>query len=185
MKDYYARLKEAVRSIGRNPGDCNVTFAFQPIVGETTAIAQENARLHNDLINADAGLVLLSGHLGHDLSKHDLDAGIDTIEVEGARTFAQALTSDGARVRTLREIAFANARGVNTPQIDGSPGEIADWMEETMEAVGGDGFMVSPVSVPTAMEEFVDLVVPELQRRRIMRDGYESDKTFREQLLAF
>lgn len=185
MKVYYARLKDEIRAVDRNPEDCKICFAFQPIVGETESIAKEKARLHNGLVNPEAGLVILSGYLGCDLSNYDMDAGIDTLDVEGARGLAQAVSHDGEEVRTLRDIAYAIARSINTPQIVGSGAQVADWMEATMEEVGGDGFLISPISVPSSIEDFVDLVVPELQRRKVMRDGYESDKTFREQLLAY
>jgi len=37
---------------------------------------------------------------------------------------------------------------------------------------GGDGFMLSPIYCPGAIEEFVDIVVPELQRRGPFRTSY-------------
>ena len=48
----------------------------------------------------------------------------------------------------------------------------ATLMEEFFHIVGGDGFMLSPIYCPGAIEEFVDLVVPELQRRGLFRTDY-------------
>jgi len=45
-------------------------------------------------------------------------------------------------------------------------------MEDYFDQVGGDGFMLSPIYSPGAIEEFVDLVVPELQRRGRYRQDY-------------
>lgn len=45
-------------------------------------------------------------------------------------------------------------------------------MEAFFDHVGGDGFMLSPIYCPGAIEEFVDLVVPELQRRDRFRTEY-------------
>lgn len=185
MKRYYERLKGAMVEQGRDPNHCKVCFGMQPIVGETEAIAREKAKLHNDMLNPEAGLVMLSGHLGYDLSGEDLDRDIRhlTEAVPGARGFVEAFSSgEGKEARTLRDIALAQARGVNTPQVVGSPGQVADWMEEAMQVAGGDGFLISPTHVPGAIEDFVDLVVPELQRRHLIRDGFSEGKTFRDHL---
>ena len=54
----------------------------------------------------------------------------------------------------------------------GTPAEVADQLESFFDFVGGDGFMLSPTHSPGAIEEFVDLVVPELQRRGRFRTRY-------------
>jgi alkanesulfonate monooxygenase SsuD/methylene tetrahydromethanopterin reductase-like flavin-dependent oxidoreductase (luciferase family) len=54
----------------------------------------------------------------------------------------------------------------------GTPAQVADQMEDYFDKVGGDGFMLSPIYSPGAIEEFVDLVVPELQRRGRYRQDY-------------
>ena len=53
-----------------------------------------------------------------------------------------------------------------------APAEVADQMEDYVDQVGGDGFMLSPIYTPGAIEEFIDLVVPELQRRGRYRRDY-------------
>jgi alkanesulfonate monooxygenase SsuD/methylene tetrahydromethanopterin reductase-like flavin-dependent oxidoreductase (luciferase family) len=45
-------------------------------------------------------------------------------------------------------------------------------MEAFIDEVGGDGFMLSPIYCPGAIEEFVDQVVPEFQRRGRFRTAY-------------
>jgi alkanesulfonate monooxygenase SsuD/methylene tetrahydromethanopterin reductase-like flavin-dependent oxidoreductase (luciferase family) len=92
-------------------------------------------------------------------------------------------SSSGTKMK-LADIAKAHARGVGVPQIVGTPAQIADWMVTTMATVGGDGFLLSPTYVPGSTEEFVELVVPELQRRGVIRDEY-IEGTLRDNLLAF
>jgi alkanesulfonate monooxygenase SsuD/methylene tetrahydromethanopterin reductase-like flavin-dependent oxidoreductase (luciferase family) len=50
---------------------------------------------------------------------------------------------------------------------------VADQMEAFMTTVGGDGFMLTPIYSPGAIEEFVDLMVPEFQRRGVYRTEYK------------
>ena len=54
-------------------------------------------------------------------------------------------------------------------------------MEEWLTTGGSDGFNVMFHTVPAGLDEFVDRVVPELQRRGIFRREYEG-KTLRENL---
>ena len=185
MKRYYDSLKEKVVKAGRDPDAVKVMFGVQPIIGETEAIAAAKAEVHNSLIDAEAGLAILSGHLGYDLSQEDMDATLDGLKVPGVQGLVDMYeTSTGSPVKNLRDIAKAHARGVSVPQIVGSGESVADWMEQMMDRVGGDGFLLSPAYVPGSVEEFVELVMPELWQRDLVREDYLAG-TFRENLLAF
>jgi alkanesulfonate monooxygenase len=63
----------------------------------------------------------------------------------------------------------------------GDAKQVADRMEEWYVGKGCDGFMVAAPVVPTGMERFARLVIPELQRRGLFRSEYEG-KTLRENL---
>ncbi len=52
-----------------------------------------------------------------------------------------------------------------------------------MDATGLDGFNVGQFVSPGSFRDFVELVVPELQRRGLFRTEYEGT-TFRENLLG-
>ena len=69
-------------------------------------------------------------------------------------------------------MAQRHGQSVGLLQMVGTPTEVADQMEDYVDQVGGDGFMLSPIYTPGAIEEFVDLVVPELHRRRRYRRDY-------------
>lgn len=74
---------------------------------------------------------------------------------------------------TLKEAAIRHGQGVGLPQFVGTPEMIADQMEAFVGEVGGDGFMLSMIYCPGALEEFVDQVVPLLQARGIYRTQYK------------
>jgi alkanesulfonate monooxygenase SsuD/methylene tetrahydromethanopterin reductase-like flavin-dependent oxidoreductase (luciferase family) len=78
-------------------------------------------------------------------------------------------------------VAQNHGQSVGLPQMVGTPGDVADQLEAYFDFVGGDGFMLSPIYSPGAIEEFVDLVVPELQRRGRFRREY-AGKTQRDHL---
>jgi alkanesulfonate monooxygenase SsuD/methylene tetrahydromethanopterin reductase-like flavin-dependent oxidoreductase (luciferase family) len=73
---------------------------------------------------------------------------------------------------TLREVAQRHGQSVGLPQFVGTVKSVSDQMEAFLAEAGGDGFMLSPIYCPGAIEEFVDGVVPELQRRGLLRSGY-------------
>jgi len=63
----------------------------------------------------------------------------------------------------------------------GTPVDIADQIEDWFVNEGADGFNLKPSFIPESLNEFIDLVVPELQKRGIFRKEYEGT-TLREHL---
>jgi alkanesulfonate monooxygenase SsuD/methylene tetrahydromethanopterin reductase-like flavin-dependent oxidoreductase (luciferase family) len=111
-------------------------------------------------------------HLDFDLSKIALDelmALRTEPQLQRMQTRYRTLTGE---LLTLREVAQRHGQSVGLLQMAGTPAEVADHMEDFFDQVGGDGFMLSPIYTPGAIEEFVDLVVPELQRRGRYRRDY-------------
>jgi FMN-dependent oxidoreductase (nitrilotriacetate monooxygenase family) len=177
MKWYRDELRErAATKFGRDPDTLKVYYGFQPFVGETEEIARQKADRHNALISPEAGLAMLSGHMGYDLSQHPLDEPIERfaeLEVPGSQGTIDMYTRiSNDSIETLADIGRMHGRSVGAPQVVGTAEQIADWMQETMEFVGGDGFMLSPAYLPGSVEEFVDLVVPVLQDRGLVRSEY-------------
>ena len=79
--------------------------------------------------------------------------------------------ADGSSM-TLREAGERHGQSVGLPQFVGTPEQVADQMQAFIAEVGGDGFMLSMIYAPGALEEFVDQVVPILQQRGIYRTAY-------------
>ena len=61
----------------------------------------------------------------------------------------------------------------STLELIGTPRTIADQMEEWLLDRGCDGFNVMFPYLPGGLDDFVDRVVPELQRRELFRREYE------------
>jgi FMN-dependent oxidoreductase (nitrilotriacetate monooxygenase family) len=168
---YYDDIKRLVVTEGRPPEACKILFGIQPILGASEAEAREKQEVHNSLVPLEGGLAILSGHLDFDLSALGLDAIMalrTEPQLQRMQTRYRTLTGE---LLTLREVAQRHGQSVGLLQMAGTPDQVADQMEAYFDAVGGDGFMLSPIYTPGAIEEFVDLVVPELQRRgRCHRD---------------
>lgn len=82
---------------------------------------------------------------------------------------------------TLRELLGYLSAGGGHLTLIGTPKDIVDEMERWFDAGVADGFNLMPPEFPNSLEDFVDDVVPELQKRGLYRTEYEGT-TFRENI---
>ena len=135
-------------------------------------------------IPLDAILARLSGVFGVDLSQFDPDRPLAEMETQASRgLMAATLTGADGQSVTLRQAAAQWALSVAIPQVVGTPEQVAAEIEHTWRATGCAGFNLSPNTNPDSVDDFVDPVVPILQRRGVFRSEYEG-KTFRENLAS-
>jgi FMN-dependent oxidoreductase (nitrilotriacetate monooxygenase family) len=181
-KAYYDEVKTRMVKYGRRPEECKIFPAVIPFIGETESIAREKQAFHNELADPISGLITLSSHLSHDFSQYELDEPIQDVKINGVQgmyDLAVRLTKNDKL--TLRGIGRLYAQGVLLPHVLGTPAQIADQLEEIFRNGEADGFIISPAYLPGAFEEFVQSVVPELQRRGLFRKEY-AGSTLRENL---
>ena len=170
---YYADVKGRMPALGRDPEHLKILPGAVVILGETEAEARAKRTRLDDLVHPDSGLANLSVRLGVDASGFDLDAPLPEIPETNASKTSQAQILDyarrtGATVRDLarRVGAYAGLHFV------GTPAQVADRMEEWLESRGCDGFNVMFPFVPEGLDDVVDRLVPELQRRGLFRRDY-------------
>jgi alkanesulfonate monooxygenase SsuD/methylene tetrahydromethanopterin reductase-like flavin-dependent oxidoreductase (luciferase family) len=177
MKQFYDAVKAQLPAYGRRPEACHILTAIMPFVAATRAAAEQKRDAHNALIHPLVGLSTLSSHSNVDFSQHALDLPIAHVQSGGTQgLFASVLRLTQEQGLTLREIGAVYGRGILVPQIAGTVSEIADYMQGIIEAGASDGFVISPAFLPDSFEEFVDHVVPELQRRALFRTDYASHR---------
>ncbi len=117
---------------------------------------------------------MLSGQLGIDLSGHPLDGPIPDVALpDSSHAFARALLNKARRESmTLRDLYNLTTAARGHMVVCGTPTSIADTLEQWFTDGAADGFNIMPAYFPDAFNEFVDLVVPELQRRGLYRTRY-------------
>lgn len=180
-KRYFDTIKGRMAELGRAAGECRILFGAQPIIGASEAEAREKQAFHNALVPLEGGMTILSAHADFDLSKLSPDTLMADREEPQLQRLKTRFRKPSGESMTAREVAERHGQAVGIPQFVGTPGSIADQMEAFLHTAGGDGFMLSPIYCPGAIEEFVDLVVPELQRRGLMRTEYKG-RTLRDLL---
>ncbi|WP_432563622.1 LLM class flavin-dependent oxidoreductase [Kineococcus sp. SYSU DK003] len=176
-------LRRRVERFGRNPDEVKVLVGMTPIIGATDAAARESAQRMRDLIPEDlavSNLMPLAG--GYDLRQHDLDGPMPDLPESNAGKSHRAAILDVARRGNLSIVETARyfAEG-SYLKVIGSPSSAADTMQEWLEADACDGFLAVPTHFPAGVEDFTQLVVPELQRRGLFRTEY-TGRTLRENL---
>jgi alkanesulfonate monooxygenase SsuD/methylene tetrahydromethanopterin reductase-like flavin-dependent oxidoreductase (luciferase family) len=185
MQQYSTDLNDRlVNKFNRPPGSVKLIYGLQCIVGESHAHAQEKYELIRNNIPLEGALAWISGHFGPDFSKYNLDEYVQNIEIPGIQgLFESIIYAKGGDPITVKEAALYYAMGMGMPITIGTPSDIADTIEHYMDDGGADGFMLVATYTPGCFEEFVDLVIPELQRRGRYRQVYPGD-TLRENLLS-
>jgi len=180
MKRYMERLKATASEIGHTaPG---VVFGVQPIVGGTQEEAQAKLDGLVERLPIEGCLARLSGTMGVDFSGVELDQPLREMETQASQGLMKAFTSVlGDRPFTLREVAIKWGLSVGMPQIVGSPEQVADQLENIWRETGCTGFNMTPNIMPSSVEDFVDQVVPILQKKGVYRTEY-TGSTFRENL---
>lgn len=159
-----------------------VSFGIQPVLGGTEEEAHRHIENLRDRIPIDVALTRLGGALGMDFSAMELDQPLREMATEASQGLMKAMTSMlGDRPFTLREAAMSYGLSIGIPQLIGTPEQVADRIEQIWRETGCHAFNVTPTINPGSVEDFVDQVVPILQKRGIYRTEYEG-KTFRENL---
>jgi FMN-dependent oxidoreductase (nitrilotriacetate monooxygenase family) len=188
MRQYADDLNERLETTFNRPaGSVKLIYGLQTVVAETRSEAEEKYERIKACIPLEGALAWISGHFGLDFSKMDLDENVKNLEVPGIQGLFESIIyakdPKGEVPVTVKEAALIYAQGMGMPVAVGTAKDIADQMESYLDEGGADGFMLAATYTPGCYEEFVDLVVPELQRRGRYRTAYSGD-TLRANLLS-
>ena len=181
-KAFYADVKDRMAAVGRPRDHMKILPGALVIVGDSEAEAREKRALLDSLVHYDSGIASLSIALGHDASKFDPDGPLPPVPETNAgksgRERVMKLAKDEGL--TVRQLA-GRYGGYPGHSMVGTPSSIADEMETWLMEAGSDGFNIMFPFLPAGLDDFVDKVVPELQRRNLFRTTYEG-ATLRENL---
>jgi FMN-dependent oxidoreductase (nitrilotriacetate monooxygenase family) len=173
---FYSDVKGRMAQYGRTPAQLKVMPGVALYVGRTHSEAEEKREALNALFPIEIALARLSRLLGGvDLSDYPLDGPMPVLSGNEARmstpvNYARLAQRDNL---TVRQVAIRAAAGKDHWTLVGTPKTIADELEHWFTEQAADGFNLLPPCVPGSLDDFVDLVVPELQRRGLYRTAYE------------
>jgi FMN-dependent oxidoreductase (nitrilotriacetate monooxygenase family) len=182
---FYEALKGRMAAYGRARDQLKVMPGIIVHVGETEAEAQAKVDWLADNLHPAVGRQMLSEFLEADLADVPLDAPFPMERLpetpKGSRALFDTLCAFVREGHTVGELIRLYAERQTGNGIKGTPTQIADFMEEWFEGGAADGFILMMPTLPSALEDFTRLVVPELQRRGLFRREYEG-RTLRDSL---
>jgi FMN-dependent oxidoreductase (nitrilotriacetate monooxygenase family) len=185
MKAYRDSIRAEAAGAGRNPDDVKVLFVLKPTVTGSRAEAEELRAARRELTQRDIDSQLNSiSYLSViDFKQFDLDAPLPELSTNSNQGTLEHFSKAAPPGSTLRQILQARSGGAGD-SIIGTAEEIADYLEETGAAVGGDGFLFSGFVDPATIHGVLDRLAPVLRRRGLLRTSY-GDSGFRRNLLDF
>jgi FMN-dependent oxidoreductase (nitrilotriacetate monooxygenase family) len=172
MSKFMSDFRAAAAALGRDPAP-GVTFGIQPVIGGTEDEAKRKLERLIERVPLEGAISRLSGSMGVDFSQIDLDQPLAEMRTEGSQGLMKAFSNIvGERQLTLREIAMYWGLSSGMPQILGTPEQVADQIEAIWRETGCFGFNVNPHIMPSSIEDFVNQVVPILQKRGVYPSEY-------------
>ncbi|WP_434063593.1 LLM class flavin-dependent oxidoreductase [Paramicrobacterium fandaimingii] len=183
LRGYVEAIRATAAEAGRDRQSVKIFTEITTIVAPTDEEAQAKYAELLTYADYEGGLAFYAGITGIDLSKLDPDEPLEYVDTDSAR-FALEIFSkaDPNRTWTPREVVNFVSIGAMGPVFVGSPTTVADELERWMDDADIDGFNLAYATTPGTFEEFIDLVVPELQRRGRYWHDYDEGTTLREKL---
>jgi N-acetyl-S-(2-succino)cysteine monooxygenase len=180
---FYADIKRRAAAYGRPPNAIKVMPGVMTVIGQTRAEAAAKYERLQALLSPELAVKDLSSYFGFDMSNLPLDGPVPDphpdIEQKGrVKVMVELARRENLTIRQLYKRVYGQ-RGHRV--VIGTPVEVADALETWYGGGAADGFNIMPLTMPRGLEDIVEMLIPELQRRKLFRTEYEG-KTLRENL---
>lgn len=174
-------LRDAVVAVGRKPDDVKIFLGITVIPGRTKAEAEDKFEEYRRYASPEAGLAHFAAGMGIDFSKYDMDEPITYGTSNSIQSITQLARQKGW---TKRQLLGEVEIGGRYPRFVGTGAEIAEELGSWVTEGEIDGFNLTRTVTPESYEDFIDIVIPELQERGLYKTGYDDgslrNKIFRE-----
>jgi FMN-dependent oxidoreductase (nitrilotriacetate monooxygenase family) len=179
-RDYYRKVKSRLAEFGRDADDQFIIPGITFYVAGTSAEAHRKFREVQNLVISEYAPQQIAALTGVAIDRRLPNERV--VDVFDERTFDShpwlktALEAFGDESVTLFDLFHyvTNKGHLNQPPIVGSAKYVANWIAENFEARAFDGVKLFPAYARSPLDNFVDLVIPELQRLGVYKTGYEA-----------
>ncbi|MCS3471696.1 FMN-dependent oxidoreductase (nitrilotriacetate monooxygenase family) [Pseudomonas sp. JUb42] len=165
------KVRASAKAAGRKPEDIKIFMGLNVIVGATEQEAQAKLVEYRQYASAEAGVAHFAASTGIDFAEYELDEPIQYVKSNAIQSATKNLkNNDWTRQRLLDQ----HALGGRYFTVVGSAQQVADELESWIAETGLDGFNLTRIVTPESYVDFIDLVIPELQRRGSYKTAYDS-----------
>ncbi|WP_339538138.1 LLM class flavin-dependent oxidoreductase [Pseudomonas sp. RA_15y_Pfl2_54] len=165
------KIRASAVEAGRNPEDIKVFMGLNVIVGETEEAAWAKHAEYRSYASAEAGVAHFSASTGVDFSRYAIDEPIQYVKSNAIQSATKNLQNNDW---TRRKLLEQHALGGRYITVVGSPAQVADELQSWITETGLDGFNLTRIVTPESYVDFIELVIPELQRRGSYKTAYDS-----------
>ncbi|RDI65853.1 LLM class flavin-dependent oxidoreductase [Nocardia pseudobrasiliensis] len=161
------RIRDALEAAGRGRYDARIYTLATIVTDATDEAATRKYEEYLSYASPEGALVFMSGWMGIDLSRYDLDDPIGDVRsnaIQSAVAAFQEFDDDG-REWTVRDIARWGGIGGLGPVFVGSGATVADTLQEWVDETDVDGFNLAYAITPGSFEDIVAHVIPVLTER--------------------
>jgi FMN-dependent oxidoreductase (nitrilotriacetate monooxygenase family) len=163
------KVRASAVAAGRNPDDIKVFMGLNVIVASTQAQARAKHAEYREFASAEAGVAHFAASTGIDFAEYELDEPIQYVKSNAIQSATKNLKdNDWTRQKLLDQ----HALGGRYITLIGSAAQVADELESWIAETGLDGFNLTRIVTPESYVDFIDLVIPELQRRGSYKTEY-------------
>ncbi|UBM25190.1 LLM class flavin-dependent oxidoreductase [Pseudomonas sp. p1(2021b)] len=172
------KVRAAARTAGRDPQAIKVFLGITVIVAPTEAQARAKHAEYLRHASAEAGVAHFASSTGIDFAAYGLDEPIGFAKGNAIQSATRQLQESAW---TRRRLLQQHALGGRYVTLVGAPGQVAEQLIDWIDQTGLDGFNLTRTVTPESYEDFIDLVIPELQRRGRYKTAY-AQGTLRQKL---
>ncbi len=184
VRDIVADIRARAKAFGRDPAAIKVFVGATVVVAPTDAEARDKLAEYRAYASSEGALAHYSASVGVDFSQYGPDEPIRFVKTNAVSSNLEAITTRSRDTEwTPRKLLEMMVLGSRQAPIVGSPGSVADELQAWVDEADVDGFNLSRTVIPECIEDFVALVVPELQARGVMKWGY-APGTLRQKLFG-
>jgi len=176
--EYRADMMTRLAKFGRDPRGFRLLPGVVPIVAASTAEAEEKQAYLESFMVDEVAVDLLSTWAGVDLSAYPIDGPIPDLPQEanfnGWHTWLGLIKDESNKGLSIRQLARKVSATGSVHLIAGTASHVADQLASWFESGAADGFVLMFQLLPEDWENFIREVVPNLQRRGLLRTEYGS-----------
>jgi dimethyl-sulfide monooxygenase len=177
-------IRDQAEKQGRTRDSIKIFTLLTVITGDTDAAAEQKYQEYLSYSSSEGMLALYGGWTGLDFSQYDPEEPLQALDNDSLRTTLESLLSgDHGRTWTVRDVIKDRSIGGLGPVLVGGPQKVADMLERWVDEGGIDGFNLAYAVTPGTVTDFIDYIVPELQRRGRAQKSY-APGNFRQKLIG-